>query len=123
MKDINFIRENYINFLGEKEKDIKDTIIILQKENRIDEANLEKIKLNVVKIFSRMFIISNNDNPEILREKYLGFFDKITGPWYVNRDKALEFEKEEDVIIEKIKIQEAEILKKKFKNIVESEVI
>lgn len=123
MEDINYIRENYTNFLNEREKDIKATILRLQREDRIDEANLEKIKLNVVGIFSKMFAISNNDNPKILKEKYLGFFDKITGPWHINRDKALKFKNDENVIIEEIKIQEAENLKKKFEDIIKLEAI
>ena len=123
MEDINYIRENYTNFLNEREKDIKATILRLQREDRIDEANLEKIKLNVVGIFSKMFAISNNDNPKILKEKYLGFFDKITGPWHINRDKALKFKHDENVIIEEIKIQEAENLKKKFEDIIKLEAI
>lgn len=123
MEDINYLKESYTNFLNKREKDINTAILKLQREDRIDEANLEKIKLNVVGIFSKMFAISYNDNPEILKEKYLGFFDKITGPWHINRDKALEFKDDENIIIEEIKIQEAENLKKKFEDIIEFEVI
>ncbi len=75
---------------------------------------LKKIRLNVVEIFTKMFAISISDNLEILKEKYLGFFDKITKPWYINMDKALKFGKEENAIIEEIKIQEVEELKMKF---------
>mgnify|MGYP000934280966 CR=1 FL=1 len=114
MKDINWLKDNYLNFLEEKQKNIKSSIKKLQEEDRMDEANFEKIRLNVVEIFTKMFAISNSDNPKILKEKFLGFFDKITKPWYVNMDKALKFEKEEKVIIEEIKIQESEELKTKF---------
>lgn len=114
MKDLNWLKDNYLNFLEEKQKDMEASIKILQEESRIDEANFEKVRLNVVGIFSKMFVISNSDNPKVLKEKYLGFFDKITKPWYINRDKALRFEKEESVIVEEIKIQEVEKLKAKF---------
>ena len=54
------------------------------------------------------------NNCEALREKYLGYFDKITNPWHLNKLKAEEFGKEQEAIIEDIKIQEAEELKSKF---------
>lgn len=114
MKDVNWLKDSYLNFLEVKQKSMEDSIKNLQDECRMDEANFEKIRLNVVGIFTKMFIISNSDNPKILKEKYLGFFIKITEPWYINKDKALKFEKEESVIIEEIKIQEAEELKTKF---------
>lgn len=116
MKDINWLRNNYLIFLKEKEETTKSTIKKLQKEERIDEANLEKIKLNIIEIFSKMFNISDSDDPIDLKEEYLSYFDKITKPWYINKEKALEFDKEKEAIIEEIKIQEAESLKSKFKN-------
>lgn len=119
MGDINWLKDNYLTFLKEEEEEenTKDTVSNLQKQERIDEANLEKIKLNIIEIFSKMFNISCNGakDPIALKEKYLGFFDKITKPWYINKDKALEFGKEKEVIIEEIKIEEAENLKKQFK--------
>lgn len=118
MEDVNWIKDNYLIFLQNEEESTKDTIAKLQKEERIDEANLGKVKLNIVEIFSKMFNISykNTDDPVVLKEKYLSYFDKITKPWYINKDKALEFNKETEVIIEEIKIQEAESLKKQFIN-------
>lgn len=87
----------------------------LQEQGCIDEVNLQKIKLNVVEIFSKMFNISLSDNAIVLEEKYLSFFDKITKPWHINKEKALKFEEEKEAIIEDLKIQEAEELKIQFK--------
>ncbi|MBU5310673.1 hypothetical protein KQI38_01415 [Tissierella carlieri] len=115
MKDINWLKENYLNFLREKQENFKRSIEDLQKQECVDEANLEKVRLSIVEIFYKMFNISLSDNPMALRERYLGFFDKITEPWHINKEKALEFEKEKEVIIEDIKIQEAEELKNRFK--------
>ncbi|MCQ4925684.1 hypothetical protein NE686_21485 [Tissierella carlieri] len=115
MKDINWLKENYLNFLREKQENFKRSIEDLQKQECVDEANLEKVRLNIVEIFYKMFNISLSDNPMALRERYLGFFDKITEPWHINKEKALEFGKEKEVIIEDIKIQEAEELKNRFK--------
>ena len=114
MRDINYLKENYLIFLKEKQEDLKKSIEDLQNRECIDEANLQKIRLNIVEIFHKMFNISFSDSPVALKEKYLSFFDKITKPWYINKDKALEFGKENEVVIEDLKIEEAEDLKKKF---------
>ena len=115
MKDINWLKENYLNFLEEKQGNYKRNIEDLRKKECLDEANLEKVRLNIVEIFYKMFNISLSDNPIDLREKYLSFFDKITRPWYINKEKALKFGEEKEVIIEDIKIQEVEELKSRFK--------
>lgn len=116
MDDVKWLKDNYSIFLKEKSNESKIKIEELKKDERLDEANLEKIRLNVIEIFSKMFTISNSDNPEILKDKYLSFFDKITKPWYINKEKALKFDKQKEVIIEDIKIEEAESLKSKFKD-------
>lgn len=116
MKDINWLRDNYFSFLKEKEENYKISIEDLQKQGCFDEANLNKIRLNIVEIFHKMFNISITISPEQLEEKYLGFFQKITKPWVINREKALEFGDETGAIIEELKIQEAEELKAKFKD-------
>lgn len=116
MKDINWLIENYLNFLEEKQESLKKKIKDLNKQECVDDANLEKVRLNIVEIFYKMFNISLSDSPMVLREKYLGFFDKITSPWHINKKKALEFGDEKEVIIESLKIQEAEELKNQFKD-------
>ena len=115
MKDINWLKENYLNFLEEKQGNYKRSIANLQEKECLDEANLEKVRLNIVEIFYKMFTISFSDKAVELEEKYLGFFHKITKPWYINKEKALKFGEEKEVIIEDIKIQEAEELKSRFK--------
>lgn len=115
MRDVNWLKEKYLTFLEEKQKNLKELIEDLQEQGSIDEVNLEKVRLNIVEIFSKMFNISISDNSIVLKEKYLSFFDKITKPWYTNKEKALEFGIEKEAIIEEIKIQEAEELKKQFK--------
>lgn len=116
MKDISYLTENYLALLNKKQEDLKRNIKDLQEQECADEANLQKIRLNIVEIFYKMFNISLSDNPVELKEKYLNFFDKITDPWHINKQKALEFGKEEEVIIEELKIQEAEELKNQFKD-------
>lgn len=116
MQDINSLKEDYLNFLNMREESLKRSIEDLQRQECRDEANLEKIRLNVVEIFHKMFNISFSNDPVELNDKYLNFFDKITTPWRVNREKAIEFGKDREAIIEELKIEEAEKLKIKFKD-------
>lgn len=116
MKDIGCLTEKYLDLLNKKQEDLKKNIKDLQLQECTDEANLQKIRLNIVEIFYKMFNISLSDNPVELREKYLNFFDKITDPWHINKEKALEFGNVEEVIIEDLKMQEAGELKKQFEN-------
>lgn len=116
MQDINSLKEDYLNFLNMREESLKRSIEDLQRQEYRDEANLEKIRLNVVEIFHKMFNISFSNDPVELKDKYLNFFDKITTPWRVNREKAIEFGKDREAIIEELKIEEAEKLKIKFKD-------
>lgn len=116
MQDINSLKEDYLNFLNMREESLKRSIEDLQRQECRDEANLEKIRLNVVEIFHKMFNISFSNDPVELNDKYLNFFDKITTPWHVNREKAIEFGKDREAIIEELKIKEAEELKSKFKD-------
>lgn len=116
MQDINSLKEDYLNFLNMREESLRRSIEDLQRQECRDEANLEKIRLNVVEIFHKMFNISFSNDPVELKDKYLNFFDKITTPWRVNREKAIEFGKDREAIIEELKIKEAEELKSKFKD-------
>ena len=115
MNDVNSLKDNYLNFLNKKREELKMNIADLQKQECLDEANLEKIRLNIVDIFHKMFNLSLSNNPVVLSEKYLGFFDKISGPWIINKEKALECGEDREAIIEELKIKEAEELKNQFK--------
>ena len=114
MKDSNWLKENYMSFLEVKKSDLQDSIKKLSEEGSMDEANLEKVRLNVVDIFSKMFNLSTSDDVEKLKENYYGFFKKITSPWIVNKERALKFGKEKEAIIEEIKLKEVEVLKESF---------
>ncbi len=114
MKDIDWLKTNYLGFLTERKGELSKSMESLYKQECVDEANFEKIKLNVVEIFSTMFSISFTDDPVALKAKYLSFFEKITSPWHLNREKALEFEQEMERIVEDVKIQEADELKIRF---------
>lgn len=114
MRDINWLITNYSEYLEKRVSEFKIRGEELQKSGSKDEAVLEKIKFNVVEIFSKMFKLSTGNTKEEIRDKYYAFFDKISSPWRLNRKKALEFGKEKDAIIEEIKLDEVEELRKQF---------
>lgn len=68
MRDINWLKEEYFKFLEEKQENLEKIIEDLQKQECLDEANLEKVKLNIIEIFYKMFNISLSHNPIALRE-------------------------------------------------------
>ncbi len=108
------LQEEYIKYIKNRKKDIDNEILDLKANECMDEANLLKIRLNIIDIFEKMFSISKSDNIEEFHNKYLSYFDKIPKAWHNNREKALEFENAADVIIEDIKINEAKELKDKY---------
>ncbi len=114
MKDMDWLKLNYVGFLTERQEHYQVSMDRLYQQQCVDEANFEKIRLNVVEIFSKMFKISSAQNPEALKTKYLSFFDKITTPWHLNREKALEFGRDRERFIEDLKTQEAEVLRLRF---------
>lgn len=90
-----------------------------------DEANLEKIKLNIYNIFYSMFDISykkvyggksqpNEDSYNKLLEVYMEFFNKIPLNWKENYRKAKEYGLITECIIEEIKLNTADEIKDMF---------
>src|SRR5690554_6965696 len=70
MKDMNWLIESYLDYLKNKQSNIRISIEDLLKNDRVDEANLEKIRLNIVDIFSKMFNISMTSNCEARSEDH-----------------------------------------------------
>jgi hypothetical protein len=114
MKDVSWLQTRYLDFLAQRQDSLQEDMVHFYEQECVDEANFEKIKFNVVEIFAKMFKLSLDDDPDALKVKYLGFFEKITQPWHLNRKKAIEFEKEVERIIEDVKIKEADLLKTCF---------
>lgn len=96
----------------------------LKKEESVDEAILESIKVNVGEIFYKMFNVSyNNSCKNVLTEEeelkklydaYLAFFDKIPAPWKAKAEKDKEYNMMEEFYKEQIKLETADKLKEIF---------
>lgn len=82
---------------------------------REDEANHEKIKLNVYDIFLKMFNLSlkKAHSEADVKTMYLNFHRNIPRNWHIARDKAKKHDSI-DVYTEDIKIETAEKIRAFF---------
>lgn len=127
------LKQRFINELTERMDKEKEQIKFLMSEERRDEANLERIKMNVLDIFYKMFNVSynyvysnlknenlrnctegENDSYKKLYLAYMYFFDKIPAPWHEKAKKDKEHNNTSGYIIEELKINTAEDIKKLF---------
>jgi len=92
----------------------------LKSECRDDEYKFLQVELNIVDIFTKMFVIScqkaaSAQNWQIaLSETYLSFFEKIPMAWQENLKKCTEYGLDDEVMIESLKLQRAETIKSMF---------
>lgn len=117
MKNNEILKEEYLGLLHNKMKDIKQKEIELKEENFIDESNMEKIKLNVIDIFVKMFDVSYNKahgDYDELYSVYMNFFQKIPASWKDKAEKDKKFNMTKEYIIEKIKLDTMEEVKAIF---------
>lgn len=122
------IKEKFIKVLEYKKEQCEAKIKDLMNANTTDEANLEKIKLNVYDIFCTLFNasykkaysnenISTEEAYEKLQETYLGYFNKIPAPWREKYQKAKEMDLVLDCVREEIKLETVDEIKEIFKKI------
>lgn len=119
MGNYNEMTTSYQNDLQKQQEVYKAKIQQMIKENALDDANLEKIKLNVVGIFSQMFDKCTNANEktqniEQLKRDYIHFLNHIPQAWFERKAKAQAFNDDQTVIIESIKIEIVEQIKQSF---------
>lgn len=112
------LKENYFKELQQKEEKCKAKIHELTAAGAVDEANLEKVRLNIYDIFSKMFAASlrkvDGTDIEKLYVSYLEFFDKIPSNWRENYQKAKEHGAVTEYVIEELKLQTADEIKELF---------
>lgn len=119
------LKESYMKALKNKQQICKESMEKCISSECKDEANLEKIKLNIYNIFYSMFDISykkvyggksqpNEDSYNKLLEVYMEFFNKIPLNWKENYRKAKEYGLITECIIEEIKLNTADEIKDMF---------
>ena len=111
MKNIDLLIKKYTDLLNEKKEKCKLKCDELTNDNRKDEADLEKIKLNIYDVFTTLVgatqkqILTKKDIDEALKYEafcnaYLQTFDKIPQNWRVKLEKSKENNAVIDIVIE-----------------------
>lgn len=125
MGNIEQLKKEYYDILKNKKELSEAKIKELKAAENNDEANLEKIRLNIIDIFTTLFNTSCKKSCSIkgvseeecykkLGDVYLEFFNKIPAPW---KEKYTEAKKRElvlEYVIEELKINTAEEIKQCF---------
>lgn len=128
MKNIEIIVKQYSEVLNEKKEKCKQSSNALAKDNRKDEADLEKIKLNIYDIFTTFIGVAQreiskkqytdeNAKYEAFCNEYLKTFDKIPESWRAKLERARENNAIIDIVIEETKLSIVSELKNIFINL------
>ncbi len=94
--------------LEKLDKECEEKFLILKHEQKLDEANFEKIKRNVYQIFMKMFRLSQKENAQKPFDHYL---KTIPTNWEISLEEAKingDFETEH---IENIKLETRDMIK------------
>ncbi len=129
MKTIEVIKKEYLDFSTEEAEKCKKQIQVLKQEDKEDEANLEKVKLNIYEIFETLIAASEKkvlnqknmteeEKATAFCEDFFGYFDKIPINWRINYEKAKEYNDVTQYVIEENKLFVAEQLKNQFSCII-----
>ena len=130
-------KSKYIEALNLEIKNLKENGNKLRLEGSVDEAKFEMIKVNIVDIFSKMFMVSYNnvyvkannqnlksileeniDDKEKLIKCYEFLLTNITKPWREKLEKDKQFNLVEKSMIEEVKIEQSEKIQNMFKNMI-----
>ncbi len=129
MKSIETLVKQYTEILNEKKETCKQNCDALTKDSRKDEADLEKIKLNIYDIFNTFIGVTQREiskkqfNDEDAKyqafcNEYLCSFDKIPESWRIKLEKAKENNDVINIVIEESKLSVASDLKNIFSNLI-----
>lgn len=133
MKNYEILKAEYTSKLSMLIEESERRSIKLAEEYCTDEANMEKIKMNVADIFAKMFAVSYknvyeklsnqnlrkilepiNDDYERLYAANMYFFDTIPEPWKEKLNRAKENNAFADYVIEELKINMAREIQQIF---------
>lgn len=117
------LEEKYLTYIEGKIVEHKRMSEQYKADDRKDEADLEKIKVNIYEVFRTLFISdikqlegkSSDEAKDI--STYTGFmkrFDTIPANWRISLDKAIEYNDTTKQVIEENKLAVAEGLKQTF---------
>ena len=105
----------FIEYIDNKIQELENEDMLLEKENRKDEANFSKIKINICEICKTLYNVSKKGpNGQSAKEFYIQKLEKLCMEWNASRDKAKEHNDIEKVIIEELKLEVLNDVKQKY---------
>jgi len=116
---------DYLDYVQKLMAEYNNKVKELKADNREDESILFKVRINICDIFCKMIhaadqkvaamkIAEEAEYEKSFQKEYLNWFEKIPASWITNLELA---KKHDDVIVvqtEEIKLETAELLRKKF---------
>ena len=100
----------YRSYINEQKASLAASIRQLEKEERQDEANHAKIRLNIVTVFESLLSADQaycKGDQEAFFKRYEGRFTSIPASWQANLEKARTHGDASAQLIEEVKLQTA----------------
>lgn len=105
----------FTEYIDNKIVKLKNEEAELQNADRKDEANFAKIKINICEICKTLYNVSQKEpDGQNAREFFLQKLDKLSLEWKASLEKAKEFDDIEKTVIEEIKLEILEEIRKKY---------
>lgn len=125
---------DYLHSVHELMSEYDNKVKSLKADNREDEANLYKVRLNICDIFCKMAettdrkvtamkLSEEEAQVKAYNREYLEWFEKIPANWKANLELA---RKHNDVIVvntEEIKLETAELLRNRYLDYTGGEIL
>lgn len=115
MNDIEQLKQRYSAAVAARRAACRADLIACQKAGSADEANLEKIRLNILDVFVTLLHATRAEEPEAFCRAYLARFDTIPASWRARLGAARAHGDAETVLIEQLKLDTAESLRGLFR--------
>ena len=105
----------FTEYIDKKIQDLKNEEMILEKEERKDEANFIKIKINICEICKILYYVSKKEaNAQNVKGFYLQKIEKLSLEWKASKEKAKEHNDIEKMTIEELKLEVLKDMKQKY---------
>lgn len=124
MVDLKAAPKYYRSKLAEKRVQIEKQICVLEQEGRQDEANLEKVRLNILNVFDTVAIADERAVSAMQGDAWLQFseryrkrFRTLSQPWRARLEQARLHRDTNVIAVEEAKLEMAEWIEKVFENV------
>jgi hypothetical protein len=125
------MKENYKKYLDDEKEASRCRQEVLLESFRADECNLEKVRYNILEIFTTLlgtaekkvkkYTSESQEEYTAFCEEYKAFFLRIPESWQKKYEYAVKYNLTEDRVIEEIKLTEAKVLLKKFEELIKEQ--